>query len=171
MSQSVGGDETYIFSPDVVAGVAAIPVGAMDDVMGKTPRGAEARYAEPSTQTPDDKAGNIVWKAPGTNLEETLHDHVKKQETKSFKLTNKLMRTSKEHQRLVQQIQHIQKGRVPAGVKPFAAPESHDLEHQARRIECGTLVLQPDETWRDVKKNLVLQVQRNITCERRINRI
>ena len=47
------------------------------------------------------------------------------------------------------------KGRnVPAGVKPFAIPESEELDNQARKIECGTLVLEPEGTWRDMKKSL-----------------
>ena len=51
---------------------------------------------------------------------------------------------------------------MPAGVKPFSIPESEELDNQARKIECGTLVLEPEGTWRDMKKVSLLQVQGNI---------
>ena len=41
-----------------------------------------------------------------------------------------------------------------AGVEPFSIPESEELDNQARKIECGTLVLEPEGTWRDMKKSL-----------------
>ena len=41
-----------------MARAAAIPVGALEagDLVGETPRGKKARYAEPAEQTPDQKA-------------------------------------------------------------------------------------------------------------------
>ena len=44
------------------------------------------------------------------------------------------------------------KGNVPAGVKPFSIPDTEELDNQARKIECGTLVLEPEGTWRDMNK-------------------
>ena len=57
-AKSVGGDEISVFSPVGVARAAAIPVGALEagDLMGETPRGNKARYAEPAEQMPDQKA-------------------------------------------------------------------------------------------------------------------
>ena len=63
-AESVGGDEISVFSPVGMARAAAIPVGALEagDLMGETPRGKKARYAEPAEQTPDHKAEEIVKK-------------------------------------------------------------------------------------------------------------
>ena len=51
-AQSVGGDEISVLSPVGVARAAAILVGALEagDLMGETPRGKKARYAEPTEQ-------------------------------------------------------------------------------------------------------------------------
>ena len=73
MSRSVGGDEIQIFSPVVVARVAATPVGALeaDNLMGETPRGKKPQYAEPSEQTPNQKADDIVrisWHESPSNV-------------------------------------------------------------------------------------------------------
>ena len=43
---------------------------------------------------------------------------------------------------------------MSAGVKPFSFPESEELDNQARKIECGTLVLETEGAWRDMKKSL-----------------
>ena len=43
---------------------------------------------------------------------------------------------------------------MTAGVKPFSIPESEELDKKARKIECGTLVLEPEGTWRDMNKSL-----------------
>ena len=142
-AQSVGGDEISVFSPAGMARAAAIPVGALEagDLMGETPRGKKARYAEPAEQTPDQKAEEIVEKTLGSNLEKTMLEDLKKVVSKFFKLTNRLIRTREKYQSLVQQVQQIQRVNVPAGVKPFSIPESEELDNQARKIECGTLVL------------------------------
>ena len=73
MSRSVGGDEIQIFSPDVVARAAATPVGALeaDDLMGETPRSKKPGYAEPSEQTPNQKADDVVriaWHESPSNV-------------------------------------------------------------------------------------------------------
>ena len=70
-AHSVGGDEISVFSPVGMARAAAIPVGALEagDLMGETPRGKKARYAEPAEQTPDQKAEEIVKKTLGSILE------------------------------------------------------------------------------------------------------
>ena len=155
-AQSVGGDEISVFSPVGMARAAAIPVGALEagDLMGETPRGNKARYAEPAEQMPDQKAGEIVKKTLGSNLEKTMLEDLKRVVSKFFKLTNGLIRTREKYQSLVQKVQQIQRRSVPAGVKPFAIPESEELDNQARKIECGTLVLEPEGTWRDMKKSL-----------------
>ena len=50
---------------------------------------------------------------------------------------------------------------MPAGVKPFSIPESEELDNQARKTECGTLVLEPEDTWRDMKKFLYYSSRRH----------
>ena len=39
--------------------------------------------------------------------------------------------------------------------QPFSIPESEELDNQARKIECVTLVLVPEGTWRDMKKRFI----------------
>ena len=78
---------------------------------------------------------------------------LKRDASKLFKLTNRLVRTRERYQDLVQQVQQIQRGNVPPGVKPFSIPESEELNNQARQIECGTLALEPEGTWRDMKNS------------------
>ena len=100
------------------------PVGALEagDLMGETPRGKKARYAEPADQTPDQKAEEIAQERGARALDSKF---------------NKF------------------KGReVPAGVKHFSTPESEEIDNHARKIECGTLVLEPEGTWREMKKSL-----------------
>ena len=80
MSRSVGGDVTHVFSPDVGARAAVIPVGASeaDDLMGETSTRKKPRYAEPPEQTPHQKAKDTVRKALGTNPKGTLQNFLKK---------------------------------------------------------------------------------------------
>ena len=88
-AQSVGGDEISVFSPVGMARAAAIPVGALEagDLMGETPRGKKARYAEPAEQTPDQKAEEIVKKTLGSKLEKTMLEDLNRVVSKFFKLT------------------------------------------------------------------------------------
>ena len=67
----------------------------------------------------------------------------------------------RKHQHPVQQIQQIQERRVPVGVEPFMTPDSDGLDQQRRRMECGTLVLEPQENMARHEENRVLQVQRD----------
>ena len=76
-------------------------------------------------------------------------ENLKRVASKFFKLANRLIRTRDRYQSLVQQVLQIQRENVPAGVKPFSIPESEELDNQARKIECGALVLDPEGTWRD----------------------
>ena len=143
-AQSVGGDEIGDFSPAGMARAAAVPVEALEagDLVGETPRGKKARYAEPAERTPDQKAEEIVKKTLRSNLEQTMLEDLKRVVSKFFKHINRLVRTrEKYYQSLAQQVQQIQSVNVPAGVKPFSIPESQELDNQARKIECGTLVL------------------------------
>ena len=112
-------------------------------------RRKKARYAEPAEQTPDQKAYEIVKKTLCSNLEKTMLEDLKRVVSKFFKLTNRLIRTRGKYQSLVQQVQQIQREKVPAGVKPLSIPESEELDNQARKMECGTLVLEPEGTWRE----------------------
>ena len=99
-AQSVGGDEISVFSPVGMARAAAILVGALEtgDLMGETPRGKKARYAELAEQTSDQKAVEIVKKTLGSNLEKTMLEDLKRVVSKFFKLTNKLIRTREKYQ-------------------------------------------------------------------------
>ena len=108
----------------------------------------------PRNKTPDPKAEEIVKKTLGSNLEKTMLEDLKRVVFKFFKLTNKLIRTIQKYQNVAQQVQQIPREKVPAGVKPFSIPESEELDNQARKIECGTSVLEPEGTWRDMKKSL-----------------
>ena len=146
-AQSVGGDEISVFSPAGTARAAAIPVGALEagDLVGETPKGKKARYAEEE----------FVKKTLGSNLEKTMLEDLKRVASKFNKLTKRRIRTREreKYQSLVQQVQQIQRWwNVPAGVTPFSTPESEELDNQAR--VCGTLVLEPEGTWRDMKKSL-----------------
>ena len=110
--------------------------------MGETRRNKKPRYAEPSVHTPDVKAEDMVRKARDTSLEPTLR------KTSSDKLLEtKLMTARVKHQHHAQYIHKIQERRVPPTVKPLVTPEPDQPDHQARRVECGTLVLGPEETW------------------------
>ena len=85
-----------------------------------------------------------------------MSQDLKRITSKVIKPTNRQMHTRKRYQSLVQQIQQIQRGNVPPGVKSFSIPESEELDNQARQIECGTLVPDPEGTWRDMKKHLYI---------------
>ena len=113
-------------------------MGALEagGLMGETPRGKKACYAEPAEQTPDQKAEEIVKKTLGSNLEKTMLEDLKR-------VVSRLIRTREKYQSFVQRVQQIQRENVPAGVKPFSIPESDELDNQARKTECGTLVLEP----------------------------
>ena len=93
-------------------------------------------------------------KTHGSNLEKTMLEDLKRLVSNFFKLTNRLIRTGEKYQSLVQQVQQIQRDSVPAGVKPCSIPISEELDNQALKIECGTWVLEPEGTWRDMKKSL-----------------
>ena len=135
--RSVGCEEIQVFSPVRMARAAAISAGALEvgDLIGETPRKKKARYAEPAEQT------QIVKNTLGSNLEKTMLEDLKRVASKFFKLTNRLIRTREVCQSLVTQVQQIQRENVPAGVKPFSIPEPEELDNQARKNECGTLVL------------------------------
>ena len=126
-----------------MARAAVVPVEALEarDLVGETSRRKKARNAEPAERTPDQKAEEIVKKTLGSYLEQTMLEDLKRVVSKFFKHINRLVRTREKYQSLVQQVQQIQRVNVPAGVKPFSIPESEELDNQARKIECGTLVL------------------------------
>ena len=88
-----------------------------------------------------------------SNLEKTMPKGLKRVASKVVKPTIRLTRTRRRYHYLAQQVQQIPRGNVPSGVKPFSIPESEELDNQARKIECGTLVLEPEGTWRDMKNN------------------
>ena len=78
---------------------------------------------------------------------------MKRAASKFFNLTNRPIRTRRRYHNLAQQVQQIQRGNVPPRVKPFSIPESEEPDNQARKSECGTLVLEPEGTWRDIKNS------------------
>ena len=80
---------------------------------------------------------------------------MKRAASKFINLTNKLIRTRRRYHNLAQHGQQIQRGNMPPGVKPFSIPESEELDNQARKIDCGTWVFEPEATWRDMKKVFV----------------
>ena len=103
------------------------------DFLGETPRGKKARYAEPAEQTPDQTAKEIVRKTFGSNLDKTMLENLKSVVSKFFNLTNKLIRTRETYQSLVQQVQQIQRGNVPAGVKLFRFQSHKSLTTKLER--------------------------------------
>ena len=113
------------------------------DFLGETPRGKKARYAETAEQTPDQTAEEIARKTLGSNLDKTMLENLKSVVSKFFNFTNKLIRTRETYQSLVQQVQQIEDGtcRLESNL-----PESEELDNQARKIECGTLVLESEGT-------------------------
>ena len=89
-----------------------------------------------------------------SNLEKTVLEDLKRVVSKFFKLTNRLIRTIEKYQNVAQQVQQIPRENVLAGVKSFSIPESEELDNRAQKIECGTLVLEPEGKWRDMQKSL-----------------
>ena len=123
-----------------MARAAAVPVEALGagDLVGETPRGKKARYAEPAERTPDQKAEEIVKKTLGSYLEKTMLEDLKRVVSKFFKLTNRLIRTrEKYYQRIAQQVQQIQSVNVPAGVKPFRFQNHKSLTTKLERLSVG----------------------------------
>ena len=91
-------------------------------------------------------------KIVGSNLEKTMLENLKYIASKFFRTHQQTDTHKGEVQSLEKQVQQIQSGNVPAGVKPFSIPESEKLDKQARNIECGRLVPEPKGKWRDMKK-------------------
>ena len=146
--RSVNDEEIQVSSLVGMTRAAAIPMGALEagDLIGETPTGKQARDVKPAEQTPDQKAEEIVKKILGSDLEKTIIEDLKRTVSKFFKLTNRLIRPRDRYPNLVQQVQQIQRGTVSPGVKPYSIPKSEELDYQARNIECGTLVHEPERT-------------------------
>ena len=142
-AQSVGGDEIGVFSPAGMARAAAVPVEALEagDLVGETPRGKKARYAEPAERTPDQKAEEIVKKTLGSYLEKTMLEDLKRVVSKFFKPHQQTHPHEREIPEPCAASPANSKCERACWSQTFSIQESQELDNHARKIECGTSVL------------------------------
>ena len=110
-----------------MARAAAVPVEALEagDLMGETPRGKNARYAEPVERTPDQKAEEIVKKTLGSNLEKTMLEDLQRVVSRFFKPRQQTDPHEREIPEPCAPSPANSKGKMwRAGVKPFSISES-----------------------------------------------
>ena len=154
VSMSVRSVGVEVFSPVGMARAATIPVGALEagHWMGETPRGQKARDAEPAEQTPDQKAEEIVKKTLDSNLERRCS-----RTWKGLRPSSSISPTNWSAQEgdtitLHRKFHKFNEGTCHLESNLFSIPGSEELDNQAPKNNCGTLVLEPEGTWRDMKK-------------------